>query len=135
MKQLPKWLMGLGFWVAFVLGAASLSQPPALAATAPPDRTSQLDAMHTACVEAMVRSTCKVMAGPAASSSASVVFVAGIGPVDAASYRELRASGDAMCSTVRSACKADWDGAQCRTGRGLFGSTPPKAPFQAPRYK
>jgi type IV secretory pathway VirB2 component (pilin) len=84
-----------------------------------------LDRMHAACVEAMLKSTCQVMTGPQASSTADVVFVAGVGPVDAKAYRELRASGDAMCSVVQKACQADWAGAQCRTARGLW---PPLAP-------
>jgi hypothetical protein len=127
MKPLPSSLAALAGGIALLVGAAVASQTRATAPVSPADRAAQLDAM--------VRSTCKVMAGPAASSSATVVFVAGIGPVDAAAYRELRASGDAMCSTVSNACKANWDGAQCRTGRGLFGSAPPAAPASAPRYK
>jgi hypothetical protein len=135
MKPLPSSLAALAGGIALLVGAAVASQTRATAPVSPADRAAQLDAMHAACVDAMVRSTCKVMAGPAASSSATVVFVAGIGPVDAAAYRELRASGDAMCSTVSNACKANWDGPQCRTGRGLFGSAPPAAPASAPRYK
>ena len=82
----------------------------------------ELDRMHAACVEAMVKSTCQVMTGPAASNAAEVVFIAGVGPVDAKAYRELRDSGDAMCGTVRSACSKEWDGSQCRTARGLWPS-------------
>lgn len=60
------------------------------------------------------------MNGPQASTSANVVFVAGIGPVDAQAYRELRNSGDAMCSVVRTSCEKDWDAAQCKTARSLW---------------
>jgi hypothetical protein len=60
------------------------------------------------------------MDGPQASSTSNIVFIAGIGPVDAKAYRELRQSGEAMCSTVKRACLAEWDGAQCRTARGLW---------------
>jgi len=62
------------------------------------------------------------MAGSSASSSASVIFVAGVGPVDAAAYRKLRESGEGMCEVVRSACKADWEGAQCKASRALWPS-------------
>lgn len=68
----------------------------------------------------MVRSNCSIMNGPQASTSSTVVFVAGVGPVDAQAYRALRNSGDAMCSVVRSACERDWDSAQCKTARGLW---------------
>lgn len=87
--------------------------------SAPPEAVARL---HNACVEEMIRSTCKVMSGPSSATVASSVFIAGIGPVDAAYYRELRASGDAMCGVVRRACEADWNGPQCRTARGLYGS-------------
>lgn len=50
----------------------------------------------------------------------SVVFVAGFGPVDAATYNDLRAAGDAMCSQLASRCRTDWDGPACRTGRALY---------------
>ena len=86
---------------------------------------TELARMHAACVEAMVKSTCQVMTGPEAASTADVVFVAGIGPVDAKAYRELRASGDAMCSVVQKACQSDWGGAQCRTARGLWPAPSP----------
>jgi len=86
----------------------------------PAPHLAELERMHAACVEAMLRSTCQVMTGPEAASTAEVVFVAGVGPVDAKAYRELRASGDAMCAVVLNACKADWASAQCRTARGLW---------------
>ena len=76
--------------------------------------------MVVACVEVMVRSTCQVMAGSNASSTASVIFVAGVGPVDAVAYRNLRESGEGMCEVVRSSCKADWGGAQCKASRALW---------------
>ena len=83
-------------------------------------REAEIDRVANACVEAMLRSTCQVMNGSAAAQAASVVFVAGVGPVDATAYRELRASGEAMCGVVRNACRRDWDGAQCKTARGLW---------------
>jgi hypothetical protein len=93
-------------------------QPPADVAIAP--RNAELDRVHAACVEAMLKSTCKVVSGPEASSGADIIFVAGIGAVNAREYHELRASGDAMCMVVRSACEKDWAGAQCVTARALW---------------
>ena len=83
-------------------------------------READIDRVAQACVEAMLRSTCQVMNGPTAAQAASVVYVAGVGPVDATAYRELRASGEAMCAVVRDACRKEWDGAQCKTARGLW---------------
>ena len=83
-------------------------------------REAEIARVANACVEAMLRSTCQVMSGPMAAQAASVVFVAGVGPVDATAYRELRASGEAMCAVVRDACRKEWDGAQCKTARGLW---------------
>src|SRR5436190_100476 len=66
-------------------------------------RSAELDRMEAACVQAMVRNTCQVMT-TAAPLPGQTIFVAGLGPVDGAVYRQLRASGEAMCRTVRSAC-------------------------------
>lgn len=81
--------------------------------------TAELDRLVAACVETMVRNTCKVMAGSSASPAASTVFVAGVGPVDAKTYAELRASGESMCEVVRTACSKDWESPQCRTARSV----------------
>jgi hypothetical protein len=89
-------------------------------AVVPAHAAAELARLNAACVEAMVKSTCQVMTGPAAADSASVVFIAGLGPVDAKAYRELRASGEAMCATVRDACRSNWAGPQCTTARALW---------------
>ena len=98
------------------MGNSAAGATAAATGTAP----SPLERVVAACVEAMVRSTCQVMAGSNASSTASVIFVAGVGPVDAAAYRKLRESGEGMCEVVKSACKADWEGAQCKASRALW---------------
>lgn len=76
------------------------------------------------CTQAMVTSACVVMRGQNASlvpDTASTVFVAGIGEVDAALYRDLRAQGEGMCQHLLDQCRSDWDGAPCRTARRLYG--------------
>lgn len=75
----------------------------------------------------MVRNTCQVMSGSTPGAAASAVFVAGVGAVDAASYRALRESGDAMCATVRQSCSGDWDAPACRTARALWPAAPVSA--------
>lgn len=96
--------------------------PPPVAAVAP----AEVEVIFQNCVTAMVQSTCRVVndkSGPPP-PEAQTVFVAGVGPVDAAAYNAIRAAGDAMCSTVKTACLQAWDGAQCRTARGLWALAP-----------
>jgi hypothetical protein len=95
-------------------------------------RRAAVDELTAACVEAMVRNTCQVVTGSTPGAAASAVFVAGIGAVDAQSYRALRESGDAMCATVRQSCAADWEAPACRTARALW-PTAPASPASAAR--
>ncbi len=76
----------------------------------------------------MVSQTCRVM-GNAASGAAqvpadTVVFVAGVGAIDAQVYNRLLADGQAMCETVRNSCIQAWDGPACRTARALYAAAP-----------
>lgn len=81
---------------------------------------SALDRLEQACVEAMIKNTCTIMNGPTASQTSNVVFVAGVGAIDANAYKELRASGEAMCGLVRQACERNWDDPRCKTARSLW---------------
>lgn len=109
--------LGAGLLLPLALAACGRPEPPP-AATAP----AALQPLYDACVAAMLQSTCRVVRDTSAppSPGADLVFVAGVGPVDAQAYRALRASGDAMCSVMRDACAADWNGPQCRTARSLW---------------
>lgn len=86
------------------------------------DRTSQLRAMHEACVDAMVRSTCQALVGSAPTTPAATVVIAGVGRVDAVAYAALRDAGDAMCSLGRAACERDWQSGTCQSARALWTS-------------
>jgi basic membrane lipoprotein Med (substrate-binding protein (PBP1-ABC) superfamily) len=75
------------------------------------------------CAEDMARQTCRVMGNAASSTAAadeSVVFVAGVGAIDAKVYNRLLADGEAMCETVRKNCIEDWDSPACKTARALY---------------
>jgi hypothetical protein len=100
------------------------------ACSRPEGEVEQADAaivqLEQACVVDMLKSTCGVMTGPKASQSADVVFVAGVGAVDANAYRELQASGEAMCATVRQACERNWDSGQCQVARSLWVTNSPR---------
>lgn len=83
-------------------------------------QAAALAQLKARCVEAMVRSTCRVVDGPQASTAAGVVFVAGVGAVDGEAYRQLRASGEAMCGMAERQCRGDWASPGCRTARSLW---------------
>jgi len=92
-------------------------------ATVEPDQVARVEQVYAACVEEMLRSTCKVSndsTPSAASSPPAPVFVAGAGQVDSASYQRLRDAGDAMCTLVRQSCSKDWSGSACLTSRTLW---------------
>ncbi len=85
---------------------------------------TQAKALFDACVNAMVSQTCRVMQSAGQTlvpPGTTVIFVAGIGPIDAALYTKLRDSGEGMCAHLRSVCERDWRGEQCRTARTLYG--------------
>jgi hypothetical protein len=87
---------------------------------------SQLDVLHSACIQDMVANTCKVMGTAAGATSSApakpgdLVFIAGVGAIAAADYQQIYAAGDAMCTVVRDACGKDWDAQQCLTARKLW---------------
>jgi hypothetical protein len=113
------------------LGAAALATVLAgllVGCSKAPDRAAQAklqsQALHDACVNAMVSNTCRVMQASGQTlvpPGTTVIFVAGIGPIDAALYSKLRESGEGMCAHLRDICRADWNGDQCRTARTLYG--------------
>ncbi|TAG28024.1 MAG: hypothetical protein EAZ37_03195 [Burkholderiales bacterium] len=87
------------------------------------ERVEPLKVLHARCVQDMLSNTCKVMGSAANQVSAQpgeLVFIAGVGTVDAVEYAALHAAGEAMCSVVTNACINNWEGAQCRTGRRLY---------------
>jgi hypothetical protein len=109
--------------VLLALGAAAvwlLQVPSSQPATAV---TKKLDTLHARCVQDMVANSCKVMGTGGTSVAAKpgeLVFLAGIGPIDAVEYQKMYSAGDAMCTVVRAACASQWNGAQCMTARTLY---------------
>jgi hypothetical protein len=101
-------------------GARGAAAAPAEPATS---GRSALERIVAQCTEDMVRQTCRVMGNAAGASvpADTVIFVAGIGAIDAAIYNRLRADGQAMCETVRRSCTEAWDGPACKTARALYG--------------
>ena len=104
--------------VAAVLLAQAGCQPVASAPA-----THELDALVARCVEAMTRDVCVAQRDSAAANSspaASQVFVAGVGAIDAQAYSEIRSSGEAMCSLVKSRCTGGWNDSACQTARSIW---------------
>jgi hypothetical protein len=81
----------------------------------------QVGAVHAGCVDAMLRSTCRVLNDKSDVPVSEVVLIAGVGRVDAKSYRALREAGEGMCAQVQASCSAAWEAAPCRTARALWG--------------
>jgi hypothetical protein len=82
----------------------------------------QIAALHAGCQGAMLRSTCRVLNDKSDLPPSEVVLIAGVGRVDARSYRALREAGDGMCAQVQVTCGSDWEAAPCRTARALWGT-------------
>lgn len=113
--------------LAVMLTLAGCQRQPA-APTA--EEAARTEGLYAACMDAMVRSTCVATgsSGSGPSAAASTVFIAGVGSVDAQSYREIREAGDAMCRMVRNSCIADPSSPQCSTASALWSSAAPAVP-------
>jgi hypothetical protein len=101
--------------VPLLLAAACSAEAPAGGSA------EQVRAVHAGCIDAMLRSTCRVITDKTELPPSEVVLIAGVGRVDAKSYRALREAGDGMCAQVQNTCGSAWDGAPCRTARALWG--------------
>ena len=121
MRRPIRWLAGVS--VALACVAALVMWLPSPLPSGGPAGASQLDTLHALCVQDMVANTCKVMgtvSAPVTAKPGDLVFVAGVGPIDAVAYQQMHAAGDAMCGVVRDACARQWDGAQCVTARTMY---------------
>lgn len=88
--------------------------------SAGPAAHPQLQALQERCVAAMLNSSCRAVAGPDAAPRPGIIFVAGVGAVDAPAYAALREAGEAMCAIAHKQCSADWEAPACRTARSLW---------------
>lgn len=94
--------------------------------TSPTPGTPELTALHSRCVEAMVRNACAATdrSTPAKPEASPVVMIAGVGAVDARFYVALRDAGDQMCGQIVQPCNESWEGSACRTARALWPEAP-----------
>jgi hypothetical protein len=113
LREQARWLLAAGLAAVMASSAASLD-PMDLAG-------ERIRRLVDACSRQMTDSVCRVANDAVATIPEAPVFVAGSGQVDTASYRTLRAAGDAMCVEVQRSCTADWTGPVCNTARRLWG--------------
>jgi hypothetical protein len=73
----------------------------------------------------MIATTCQAMKPSigAVPNPGEVVFVAGVGPVDAQLLAKLSAAGQTMCDEVKATCSADWNGSACTALKKMYAPT------------
>jgi len=107
--------------IAMVLSGLAGSTAGEVSVARPQPRVERI---YAACVSAMLKNTCSVTNDRSQSSAATdgddAVFVAGVGAINAASYRRIRAYGERMCTQVRQACETAPGGAECATAFSLW---------------
>jgi hypothetical protein len=101
------------FATVFLSAACSAKQPAS---------SSQLELLGKACQAQMVANTCQAMKPSivATPKAGEVVFVAGVGPVDAQLLARLSAAGETMCAEVKASCAGDWKGAACTPLKKMY---------------
>jgi hypothetical protein len=85
----------------------------------------QLALLGSSCQAQMIATTCqamKPMVG-AMPNPGEVVFVAGVGPVDAQLLAKLSAAGQTMCEEVKATCSTDWNGSACTALKKMYAPT------------
>jgi hypothetical protein len=84
--------------------------------------SAELETLTKSCAAQMVANTCQAMknSGVSFPKEGDVVFVAGVGPIDARLLARLSAAGDSMCADVKTTCNADWDGKACTALRKMY---------------
>lgn len=117
--MLPRGRRALAACLSIAVIASQAGCQPARVGTA---SEAELDALVTRCVEAMAREVCVAQKDQATSSApaASQVFVAGVGQIDAQAYSEIRSSGEAMCSLVKTRCSGGWNDSACVAARSIW---------------
>lgn len=87
--------------------------------------TSEVDMLYAGCIQDMVSNTCKVMGNGSVgvsmdANASNVIFVAGVGAIDAKIYQEIYSYGADMCKVVKTDCAENWNGKQCKIARALY---------------
>jgi hypothetical protein len=82
----------------------------------------QLALLGGSCQAQMIATTCQAMKPSigAMPNPGEVVFVAGVGPVDALLLAKLSAAGQTMCEEVKATCAANWDGSACSALKKMY---------------
>jgi hypothetical protein len=82
----------------------------------------QLALLGNSCQAQMIATTCQAMKPSTGvlPNPGEVVFVAGVGPVDAQLLAKLSAAGQTMCEEVKATCSADWNGSACTALKKMY---------------
>jgi hypothetical protein len=85
----------------------------------------QLALLGSSCQAQMLATTCQAMKPSigAMPNPGEVVFVAGVGPVDAQLLAKLSAAGQTMCEEVKATCSSDWNGSACTALKKMYAPT------------
>ncbi len=84
----------------------------------------ELQRLHASCMQDMMKNTCSLMtsvtSGADTPSPGGVVFVAGVGAIDADVYAEIYQYGDSMCDSLSRTCLSDWSSQSCMVARKIY---------------
>jgi hypothetical protein len=85
----------------------------------------QLTLLGSSCQAQMIATTCQAMKPSigAMPNPGEVVFVAGVGPVDAQLLAKLSAAGQTMCDEVKATCSTEWNGSACTALKRMYAPT------------
>jgi ribonucleotide monophosphatase NagD (HAD superfamily) len=85
----------------------------------------QLALLGSSCQAQMIATTCQAMKPTrgAMPNAGEVVFVAGVGPVDAQLLAKLAAAGQTMCDEVKATCATEWNGSACTALKNMYAPT------------
>jgi hypothetical protein len=92
-------------------------------AAAAQQHTERLAALKSGCQQTMLQNTCTAMNAERVKTAkpGDVVFVAGVGPVDAQLFESLQVAGENMCQEVAATCSLErWDSAACKALRAMY---------------
>jgi hypothetical protein len=110
--------MKLSHHYLFIAAAGLLSS----CAQKPGVSPEQLAALGNSCQAQMIATTCQAMKPSTGTlpNPGEVVFVAGVGPVDAQLLAKLSAAGQTMCEEVKATCSSDWTGSACTALKKMY---------------
>lgn len=110
--------------VALVLTCFALLGPSSEQNNALSFQQLELQQLQDRCVQSMFENTCAVMGNAPSSTKiikpGTLVYIAGVGAMDAIAYQDIYQYGNAMCTTIVKDCVDNWSSAQCLIARKIY---------------